>query len=86
VPLQGGLAHRRVLRDQGENAMVRHEAAEALGSIADKECISLLQEHCKDPEPIVADSCTVALDMLEHELSNDFQYAADCRSTAVTCS
>lgn len=66
--------------------MVRHEAAEALGAIADPECVALLREHCSDPEAIVADSCIVALDMLDHELSNDFQYAADCQPTAVACS
>ena len=26
-----------------------------------------VQEHCSDPEPIVAQSCVVALDMLAHE-------------------
>ena len=61
--------------DPEEDAMVRHEAAEALGAIADPECIGLLQLHCSDPEAIVADSCIVALGMLRYELSEDFQYA-----------
>ena len=39
--------------------MVRHEAAEALGSIGDAECLELLKQQCTDPEPIVADSCVV---------------------------
>ena len=39
--------------------MVRHEAAEALGSIASADCLQLLTDYCKDPEPIVADSCVV---------------------------
>ena len=55
--------------------MVRHEAAEALGSIADPQCLQLLQTHCSDPEPIVADSCIVALDMLEFEASGQLEYA-----------
>lgn len=54
--------------------MVRHEAAEALGAVADPECVQLLKEFSHDVEPIVADSCIVALDMLEHELSGDFEY------------
>ncbi len=65
---------RRVLRDKHENPMVRHEAAEALGSIADRRCVSLLQDFSKDPEPIVAESCVVALDMLEYEASGTLQY------------
>lgn len=32
-------------------------------------------QYANDPEPIVADSCIVALDMLEHEQSGEFEYA-----------
>ena len=39
--------------------MVRHEAAEALGAIAEPQCIQLLKEFQADQEPIVADSCVV---------------------------
>ncbi|KAJ4808358.1 Deoxyhypusine hydroxylase [Rhynchospora pubera] len=59
----------RVLRDENEHPMVRHEAAEALGSIADSESIGLLELFTKDPEPIVSQSCEVALSMLEYERS-----------------
>lgn len=68
-------ALKRSLENSYENAMVRHEAAEALGSIAAPECLKLLQQYCDDKEPIVADSCVVALDMLEFEQSGQFQYA-----------
>jgi deoxyhypusine monooxygenase len=63
-----------VLADGRENAMVRHEAAEALGAIASDECLALLRAHVADPEPIVADSCVVALDVLEHERSGAAEY------------
>ena len=33
----------------------------------DDECLSLLEEFAKDPEPIVSQSCEVALSMLEFE-------------------
>eukprot|EP00803_Ostreobium_quekettii_P008865 evm.model.scf_301.1 EVM.evm.TU.scf_301.1 scf_301:5341-6309(+) len=65
----------RVLRDGREAAMVRHEAAEALGAIGEAGCIELLREGAGDAEPIVAQSCEVALDMLAHEASGEFQYA-----------
>nr|DAD19835.1 TPA_asm: hypothetical protein HUJ06_021298 [Nelumbo nucifera] len=58
-----------VLRNINEHPMVRHEAAEALGSIADSQSVSLLEEFAKDPEPIVSQSCEVALSMLEFERS-----------------
>ncbi|EYU46477.1 hypothetical protein ABFS83_04G039100 [Erythranthe nasuta] len=64
-----------VLRDVNEHPMVRHEAAEALGSIADNRCIALLEEFAKDPEPIVSQSCEVALSMLDFERSGkSFEY------------
>ncbi len=66
---------RRVLEDQRENPMVRHEAAEALGSIADERCLQLLKQYCADASPIVAHSCEVALDMLDFETSQGFEYA-----------
>ncbi|KAH7838720.1 hypothetical protein Vadar_030299 [Vaccinium darrowii] len=65
----------RILMDVNEHPMVRHEAAEALGSIADGHCVALLEEFAKDPEPIVAQSCEVALSMLEFERSGkSFEY------------
>ncbi|XP_075500849.1 deoxyhypusine hydroxylase-B [Primulina tabacum] len=65
----------QVLRDVHEHPMVRHEAAEALGSIADEECITLLEEFAKDIEPIVSQSCEVALSMLDFERSGkSFEY------------
>lgn len=68
------LACRKALMDSNESAMVRHEAAEALGGIADSTSIELLQAYRSDHDPIVADSCEVALDMLAFEQSNDFEY------------
>ncbi|KAI4301131.1 hypothetical protein L6164_034443 [Bauhinia variegata] len=56
-----------ILRDANEHPMVRHEAAEALGSIADDQSVALLEEFAADPEPLVSQSCQVALSMLEFE-------------------
>ncbi|KAL4201470.1 hypothetical protein AMTRI_Chr02g216270 [Amborella trichopoda] len=64
-----------ILRNSCEHPMVRHEAAEALGSIADHDSISLLEEFKADSEPIVSQSCEVALSMLEYEQSGkSFEY------------
>jgi deoxyhypusine monooxygenase len=65
----------QVLQDGGEHAMVRHEAAEALGAIADGRSVQLLTQYASDAEPIVAHSCIVALDMIEFEKSGRFEYA-----------
>ena len=66
---------RERLDDLGENSMVRHECAEALGSIATDDCFMILQKFQKDNERVVRESCEVALDMYEYEKSGAFQYA-----------
>ena len=55
--------------------MVRHECAEALGSIATDECMKVLDDYKEDKEVVVKESCEVALDMCEYENSDSFQYA-----------
>lgn len=68
--------------------MVRHEAAEALGSIATPECLPILEEFAKGGEKgevprVVRESCEVALDMYEHERSMEFSYAQPLAATVV---
>ncbi len=63
------------LEDESENNMVRHECAETLGSIGTKTCVEVLEKYLKDAEPVVRESCEVALDISEYENNNDFQYA-----------
>jgi len=58
-----------------EHSMVRHECAEALGSIASPESRQLLEKYLDDPEIVVRESCEVALDMAEYQLGDDFHYA-----------
>lgn len=61
------------LLDDTQHEMVRHESAEALGSIGTPECSEILKRHLNDPRAIVRDSCIVALDMAEYEQSGEFQ-------------
>lgn len=63
------------LCDTQEHGMVRHECAEALGSVATVTCMKTLEKFLNDSERIVRESCEVALDMAEYEMSGDFQYA-----------
>ncbi|KAL0084836.1 armadillo-type protein [Phycomyces blakesleeanus] len=63
------------LRDSKEAHMVRHEAAEALGSIATPQVLEILESFRQDNEQVVRESCVVALDMYEYETSGAFQYA-----------
>lgn len=62
------------LRDPLENEMVRHEAAEALGSIATDECVEILSKYLQDEKPVVKESCEVALDICDYENSGAFDF------------
>ncbi|XXQ35933.1 Deoxyhypusine hydroxylase [Plasmodiophora brassicae] len=55
-----------VLQDSSEHEMVRHEAAEALGAIADSDALGILRTHLDDSDQIVKQSCEVALDLYEY--------------------
>jgi deoxyhypusine monooxygenase len=64
------------LSDTKEVSMVRHEAAEALGSLGDEEGVeATLRLFQDDPEKVVRDSVIVALDMAEYEKNGEKEYA-----------
>ncbi|KAJ6563537.1 armadillo-type protein [Mycena sp. CBHHK59/15] len=67
----------QVLQNANESEMVRHEAAEALGGIGTPEVLPHLKEWMtrEDAPTVVRQSCEVAIDMWEHENSDEFQYA-----------
>jgi deoxyhypusine monooxygenase len=59
-----------------EASMVRHEAAEALGSLGDEAGVEeTLKKFINDPEQVVRDSIIVALDMAEFERNGEMEYA-----------
>ncbi|GLA81049.1 deoxyhypusine hydroxylase [Aspergillus tubingensis] len=64
------------LSNQEEEGMVRHEAAEALGSLGDVDGVEdTLKKFLNDPEQVVRDSIIVALDMAEFEKNGEMEYA-----------
>ncbi|KAF2121443.1 Deoxyhypusine hydroxylase [Lophiotrema nucula] len=64
------------LSNTKEASMVRHEAAEALGSLGDEEGVEdTLRKFLDDPEQVVRDSVIVALDMAEFEKNGEAEYA-----------
>jgi deoxyhypusine monooxygenase len=54
--------------------MVRHESAEALGSIATPECFEILKAFEHDTQDVVRESCIVALDMYDYENSDELLF------------
>ena len=64
------------LRDEKEMDMVRHECAEALGSIATESVNEELGKYLDKSTPeVLRESCVVALDFAEYNMSGEFQYA-----------
>ncbi|GMF51147.1 unnamed protein product [Phytophthora fragariaefolia] len=59
-------ALKKVLLDEKEHRMVRHEAAEALGAIGTPECEQLLKQYLNDDAQVVRESCEVALDIMDY--------------------
>ena len=65
-----------VLGNAKEESMVRHEAAEALGSLGEEPGVEdLLKTFLNDPEQVVRESVIVALDMAEYEKNGEMEYA-----------
>ena len=64
------------LANAKEASMVRHEAAEALGSLGDEDGVEdFLKQFLNDPEQVVRESVVVALDMAEFEKNGEVEYA-----------
>ena len=64
------------LSNSKEESMVRHEAAEALGSLGEEEGVEdILRRFLDDPEQVVRESVVVALDMAEFEKNGEREYA-----------
>ncbi len=64
------------LRDTSEIDMVRHECAEALGSIASHDIDKELEKYTGLEVPsVLRESCVVALDFCEYFQGDQFQYA-----------
>lgn len=61
------------LKKQNESEIVRHECAEALGSIGSGECLPILKEYMGEAHggdagsKVVGESCVIGLDMWEWE-------------------
>ena len=62
------------LEDPNEHAMVRHEAAEAIGSRGGAGAEALLRKYLSCEDRVVRESCEVALDMLKENQGEDIVF------------
>ena len=66
-----------------EASMVRHEAAEALGSLGEEDGVEdILKRFLNDKERVVRESVVVALDMAAFEKGREVEYALIPEATA----
>lgn len=66
---------RSVLADMDQQCMVRHEAAEALGALGDKNSLSLLTKYFNDPNELleIKQTCELAIERINWENSKSSQ-------------
>lgn len=65
----------KALSNLKEASMVRHEAAEALGSLGEEDGVEdILKQFLHDKERVVRESVIVALDMVEYEKGGETEY------------
>ena len=51
----------RVLQDQKQQDIVRHEAAEALGALGQQSSLGLLEKYLRDDSQVVRETCELAV-------------------------
>lgn len=69
--LQSAIPLRAVTLDQNQQCMVRHEAAEALGALGDKDSLDVLEKAYKeDPSVDVRATCELAIDRIKWQHSD----------------
>lgn len=71
-----------ILDNETENEIVRHEAAEALGNLAndDANIIGKLEKNLKDKSHIVSQTCELALDLIRWRATVDSAEIKDLQS------
>nr|MBE5726551.1 nero [Cucujiformia] len=62
-----------VLKNEEQEPMVRHEAAEALGAIGSDVALSYLEKYKNDPVIEVAETCELALDRINWLKHNEHE-------------
>ena len=61
----------RILDDESEDLIVRHESAEALGSIGSSTSLQLLHKYCKHVSPEIHETCQIAIDLINWKAADN---------------
>ena len=67
-----------VLNDSSDDTIVRHEAGEALGAIADPASLAVLDERASDVLPEVAETCQIAAQRVRWSMARAAGAADEC--------
>jgi deoxyhypusine monooxygenase len=66
-----------ILADETDDSMVRHEAAEALGTIGNVRSLGILKKFSQDEAPEVSETCALALRLVQYKQSTAVAEARD---------
>lgn len=58
-----------ILHDEADDSMVRHEAAEALGAIGQKESIQALKKFVDHSNSEISETCRLAIDLIQYKIN-----------------
>lgn len=64
------------LQDPKEHSICRHESAEALAAIGHVDSLPILRKYLDDPDETVRQTCELAVDRIEWEMSEEGQKEA----------
>lgn len=59
----------KLVADEDENLLVRHESAEALGAIGSATSLPLLEKYVAHPAVELAETCQIAVDLIKYKLA-----------------
>ncbi len=63
-----------ILSTEGEDVLVRHESAEALGAIGSSSFLPVLEKFSNHDAPEIAETCRIAVDLIHYKMQYEQQH------------
>jgi deoxyhypusine monooxygenase len=66
----------KIVADDAQDSMTRHEAAEAIGAIGQEDSIRFLASYCNHQVPVIRETCILAIDSIKEQKANMGKYSS----------